>query len=258
MSGLICAGDVYLDQIVNSAYTGMVGPINCTKFSLSPGKADSLDRISYMRDTFGQALDSIIFPGVSSLSIETDDAGAEILNYALLGTLSDIADAQGTVTAGSPESVVVRLGRWVKLANRNVADVVVTTNAVTPVTLVTPGDYTIDATAGMIYVPMSTTHNVVDGSTVLVSYVYGARSGKQIIAATQNEIRARVRLDGKNLATQKKVEITVHEAVLVPSGELDIAGKKFVSFSLSGSLVTPTGQDGPFTYREITDTAYTI
>ncbi len=256
MSGLICAGNVYLDQYVSGALTGAVGPINCTKFSLSPGKADSLDRISYMRDTFGQALDSVVFPGVSSLSIETDDAGAEILNYALLGTLSDIADSQGSVTSGSPESVVARLGKWIKLANRNVASVVVKSDDTTPVTYQLTTDYTLDATAGMIFIP-TTTPTIGDGDTLRVSYNYGARSGKQIIAATQNEIRAKIRLDGKNLATQKKVEIIVHEAVLIPSGELDIAGKKFVSFSLSGSLVTPTGQSGPFTYREITDTAYT-
>lgn len=253
MSGLICAGNVYIDQYVSGAKIGAVGPINCTKFSLSPGKADSLDRISYMRDTFGQALDSVVFPGVSQLSIETDDAAADILQYALLGDLSDIADAQGIVS--SPESVVAKKGKWVRLANRNVADVVVTDSATTPETFSATTDYTLDATAGLLFI--KTTGNIDDGETLKVTYKYGARSGKQIIAATKNEIRAEVRLDGKNLATQKKVEIIVWEAVLVPSGELDIAGKKFVSFSLSGSLVTPTGQTGPFKYREITDTAYT-
>lgn len=253
MSGLICAGNVYLNIYESGSLTGFVGPINCTKFSLSPGKADSLDRISYMRDTFGQALDSVVFPGVASLAIESDDAGAETLQYALLGDLSDIADSQGTVS--TPESVTARLGKWVRLANRNVSDVVVQSNDVTPETFSATTDYTLDATAGLLFI--KTTGIITDGETLKVTYKYGARSGKQIIAATRTEIRAQVRLDGKNLATQKKVEILVHEAVLVPSGELDIAGKKFVTFSLSGSLVTPQGQTGPFTYRELTDTAYT-
>ena len=89
MSGLICAGNVYLDLYSSGSLTGIVGPINATKFSISPGKAETIDRTSYMRDTFGQALDSVVFPGVASLSIETDDAAAEILQYALLGTLTD-------------------------------------------------------------------------------------------------------------------------------------------------------------------------
>lgn len=254
MSGLICAGNVYLDLYSSGSLTGIVGPINATKFSISPGKADSIDRISYMRDTFGQALDSVVFPGVASLSIETDDAAAEILQYALLGTLSDVADAQGTVTN---EALVARLGKWVKLANRNVSDVVITDDATpTPETFtVADGDYTLDATAGMIF--CVATGDMVDGEGLVAAYKYGARSGKQIIAATQTEVRAYVRLDGKNLANQKKVEITIPEAVLTPSGELDVAGKKFVTFSLAGSLVTRDGESGPFTYRELTDTAYT-
>ena len=253
MSGLICAGNVYLDLYSSGSLTGIVGPINATKFSISPGSAETIDRTSYMRDTFGQALDSVVFPGVASLSIETDDAAAEILQYALLGTLSDIADSQGAVAS---EALVARLGKWVKLANRNVANVVIKDDATpTPETFDLTSDYTLDATAGMIY--CVTTGDMVDGEGLVATYNFGARSGKQIVAATQTEVRAYVRLDGKNLANQKKVEILVPEAVLTPSGELDVAGKKFITFTLAGSLVTRTGESGPFTYRELTDTAYT-
>lgn len=253
MSGLICAGNVYLDLYESGALTGIVGPINATKFSISPGKAESIDRISYMRDTFGQALDSVVFPGVASLTIETDDAAAEILQYALLGTLSDAAAVQGTVSA---EDATARLGKWIKLAHRNVANVVVKDDATpTPETFDVTSDYTLDTTAGMIF--CVSTGDMVDGEGLKISYNYGALSGKQLIAATKTEVRAYVRLDGKNLASQKKVEIRIPEAVLTPSGELDVAGKKFVSFSLAGSLVTRTGESGPFEYKELTDTAYT-
>ena len=254
MSGLICAGDVYLDLYVNSALTGMVGPINATKFAISPGTAEKIDRISYQRDTFGQALDSVVFPGVASLSIDSDDAGAEVLQYALLGTLSDVSDAQGTVSTGSPENVTARLGYKVKLAHRKVASVVVkdVTNATT---YSATTDYNlVDASAGLLYI--LPTGTIADGATLHVSYNYGAISGKQIIAATKTEVRCYVRLDGKNLSNQKKVVIDVPEAVLTPSGELDVAGKKFVTFSLSGSLVTQSGQSGPFIYKEVTETAY--
>lgn len=248
MSGLICAGNVYLDLFESGLNTGFVGPINATKFSVTPGKADSLDRISYMRDTFGQALDSVIFPGVSSLSIETDDAAAEILQYALLGTLSDVNAASGSVTSGSPETITAHLGKWTKLAHRNVGSVVVKDADDTP-TYANGTDYTVDATAGMI--KFLATGAVTDGQSVHVSYTYGALSSRQIIAATSTEVRALIRLDGTNLANQKKVEIICHEAVLVPSGELDMMGKKFISFGLSGTLITPTGQTGPFIYHEI-------
>lgn len=247
MSGLICAGNVYLDLKVSGAQTGFVGPINATKFAVSPGSAESLDRISFMRDTFGQALDSVVFPGVASLSIETDDAASEILQYALLGTLSDVTATSGTVST-TPENCTVRLDRWVKLANRNISNLVLKDDDASP-TYTNGTDYIADTVAGMF--KALSTGTMVDGDTIHATYSFGALSSRQIIAATNTEVRALVRLDGKNLANQKKIEIICHEAVLVPSGELDLAGKKFVTFGLSGSLVTPTGESGPFTYREI-------
>ena len=57
--------------------------------------------------------------------------------------------------------------------------------------------------------------------------------------------------DDINLANQKRVEVLCHEAVLIPSGELDLAGQKFITFGLSGTLITPSGESGPLNYREI-------
>lgn len=254
MSGLICAGNVYLDLYVDGARTGEFGPINCTKFSLSPGKADSIDRVSFLRDTFGNALDSVVFPGISTLTIESDDAGAETLQYAMLGTLSDIDAAQGQITAGSPETATLRFNKWTKLAHRKVSSVVVKDSGSATATVTT--DYIVDATAGMIK-PVSTSAVIADGEVCTVTYNYGAlTSAKQIVAATSTEVRAFVRLDGKNLATQQAVEIICPQAVLVPSGELDVAGKKFVTFTMSGTLVTYTGYSGPYIYKELTATSY--
>ena len=248
MSGLICAGNVFLDRIVNGSRTGEHGPINATSFSVNPGSAEKIDRISYLRDSFGQALDSVVFPGVATLSIETDDAAADILQYALLGTLSDVNATSGTVVTGAPESIVARLGYWTKLSRRAVSNVVVRHTSDTPVYTVGI-DYTVDATSGMI--KFLSTGTVTDGQTVEVLYAYGALNSRQIIAATETEIRAYVRLEGKNLANQKKVSVICHEAVLTPSGELNLGGKEFITFGLSGSLVTPNGEAGPFIYSEI-------
>lgn len=250
MSGLICAGNVYLDRIVSNARTGEHGPINATKFSVNPGSAEKIDRISYRRDDFGQALDSVVFPGVSTLSIETDDAAADILQYALLGTLSDVTAASGSVVTGTPEVIVARLGFWTKLAHRNVNVTAVRAVADTPVyTLGT--HYVVDATAGMIKF-LAASGSPADGDNVEVVYTYGALNSKQILAATTTEVRAFVRLEGTNLANQKGVSIVCPLAVLTPSGELDIAGKAFIKFGLSGTLVTDTanGYTSPFIYNE--------
>lgn len=254
MSGLICAGNVFIDRFVNGVRTGEHGPINATKFSVNPGSAEKIDRISYKRDSFGQALDSVVFPGVAELNIETDEADPEVLEYALLGTLSDLSATSGTVSSGSPEVTVAVFDRWVKLAHRGVSSVVVK-NAGDTVTYVLDtdgtGDYKLDTTSGMIKV--LSTGDITDGQSLNVSYAYAALSGKQILAATTTEVRAFVRMEGKNLANQKKVSIVCPLAVLTPSGELDVAGKEFISFGLAGTLVTDTdnGYTSPFIYSEI-------
>ena len=250
MSGLICAGNVFLDRIISGARTGEHGPINATSFTVNPGSAEKIDRISYMRDSFGQALDSVVFPGVATLSIETDDAAADILQYALLGSLSDVNAISGSFTTGTPETIVARLGYWTKLSKRDVAVTSVRHTSDTPVyTLGT--DYLVDATSGMIKFIKGGPGSITDGQNIEVVYTYGALSSRQIIAATETEIRAYVRLEGKNLATQKKVSVICHEAVLTPSGELNLGGKEFITFGLSGTLVTPSGESGPFIYTEI-------
>jgi hypothetical protein len=249
MSGLICAGNVFIDRIVSGVRTGEHGPINATAFSVNPGTAEKIDRISYKRDSFGQALDSVVFPGVSTLSIETDEADPEVLVYALLGTLSDVDAVSGTVTN---ESLTARSGRWIKTEHRDITNVVLTDDATpTPEVFDLNDDYTVDSTTGMIYIVPGGA--IVDGEGLLVDYAYGALDSRQILAATTTEIRAFVRLDGKNLANQKKVSIICPLAVLTPSGELDVAGKEFISFGLSGTLVTDStnGYTSPFIYTEI-------
>lgn len=245
MSGLICEGNVYLNRKVSGAFTGFHGPINTTKFSISVGKPTTIERPSYMRDTYGQILDSVVIPGSSTLTIETDDAAADILQYMLLGTLTDVT---GNTTAVVDEAVTGYLGKWTKLSRRNIGTVVVTDTAGT--TTYTNGtDYSLDAVAGMIK-PLAT-GTMTDGQALKVDFTPGAMTGRQIITSTSTEVRAMVRLDGVNLANQKKVEVLCHEAVLIPSGELDLAGQKFLTFGLTGTLITPTGESGPMIYREI-------
>ena len=246
MSGLLCAGNVYLNRKIGGSYTGFNGPINSTKFAIGIGKAETLERVSYLRDNYGQMLDSVVIPGSSTLNIETDDAAADILQYLLLGTLTDVT-AAGTAVVDEP--VTGYLGRWTKLTARNVGSVVVKDAATGLITYVNGTHYELDAKAGMLKPLASGT--ITDGEALHVSYTPAALSARQLIAGTSTEVRAQVRLDGVNLANQKKVEVLCHEAVLTPSGELELMGKKFVSLGLTGTLITPPGESGPFTYREI-------
>lgn len=249
MSGLICAGNVYLDRYVNGVKTGEYGPLNATSFAIAAGSSKTIERKSYMRDSYGSTLDSVILPENSGkMSIEIDDADPETLALMLLGTLTDEDAISGSVLVGAPEAVVAHKGYWTKLAHRDVSSVVL--KDVTDATTYVAGvDYTLDATAGMVKILSGST--IVDGATLHASYSYGSLDSKKILANQSTEIRCAVRLDGKNLANQKKIEVTVPEVPLVPSGDLSLSGDAFVKFKLEGTIVLRAGESAPFYYREI-------
>ena len=334
MSGLICAGNVYIARFVNGVAGGEHGPINCKKFAYSPGQAEVKERKSRQRDTYGQALSAVTLPGTPEITIEFDDADPEVLQYALMGTLTDVADNSGAIIG---ERVTAHLGLWSKLAKRGVSSVVIkalpgvapvspptivgtgtgTMSAVTcgddalvgsyvvtllatsqaaafsvvapdgsslangavgsaytsthvnftitaagtmttgdSFTIVTTGttlaltdDYLLDATSGMIKAVAS--GDIDDGDDVQANYSYGALSGSKIVAGTETEIRAQIRLDGINLDNQKKLDLLVWEAKLTTNGEIDPMSEDFVPTGLKGILVTPSGKSGPLEYREL-------
>lgn len=245
MSGLICGGNVYIARFVNGVAGGEHGPINCKKFAYSPGTAEVKERKSRQRDTYGQALSAVTLPGTPEISIEFDDADPEVLQYALMGTLTDVAVNSGSAT---DEEVIAHLDLWSKLANRGVSSVVVKDE--TEVTTYVNGtDYTLDATAGMV--KALSTGAINDGDELHISYSYGALAGNKIVAGTETEIQAQIRLDGVNLDNQKKVDILVWEAKLTTNGEIDPMSEDFVTTGLKGILVTPSGKSGPLEYREL-------
>lgn len=334
MSGLICAGNVYIARFVNGVAGGEHGPINCKKFAYSPGQAEVKERKSRRRDTYGQALSAVTLPGTPEITIEFDDADPEVLQYALMGTLTDVADNSGAIVG---ERVTAHLNLWSKLAKRDASSVVIKTlPGVAPVspptivgtgtgtmgavtcgadalvgnylitltqtsqtaaftvvapdgsslagghvgtaytsthvnftisaagtmttgdsfTIVTTGttlaltdDYLLDATAGMIKAVASGDIN--DGDEIQVNYSYGALTGKKIVAGTETEIQAQIRLDGVNLDNQKRVDIVVWEGKLTTNGDIDPMSEDFVVTGLKGTLVTPTGKSGPLEYREL-------
>lgn len=245
MSGLLLAGDVFINRYVNGALVGEYGPINATAFSITLPEATTKIRKSSMRDSFGAALDSVVLAsGSGKLKIESDDADPDMLAMALLGTVGDASAAGGSI---SGEVVVAAHDLWRRLAHPGVSSVVV--KDVTDTTTYTNGtDYVYDAATGRVKALSSGT--IGDGDTLHISYSYAALTSTQILAAQSNEVRCAVSLTGTNLANQKKVEVYIPEAALIPSGDINLVGEDFIKYSLSGDIVLRDGESAPFTYKE--------
>lgn len=246
MAGFICNGNVYLDVYESNVLTGLRGPLYATKFAIQMPKGKTIDRQSYQRDDYGTTLDIVTLPsGSGTVEMELDSVDTEHLDFLLMGSHSDVNQTSGSIT---DENVNANLGRWSKLDYRGVSGVSVTT-ALHTASYSAITDYQVDAIAGLIK-PL-TTGTIVDGATLLVDYTKSELNVVQSVPGSVKEWRCKLFFDGTNLANQKKVEISIPEVILLPSGELPMIGEKFATFKLAGPIKLRTNETAPYYYKEI-------
>jgi len=252
--GLILAGDVRLGFFNDAgAFLGyQQDPINVSEFTLTPGEGEQRDRVSRMRETFGQALDSVTLPAPWTMTMTTDSIVREVLKGMFLGQDVDIAVSSGSVTE---EEVVARTGKWVPLANVNLDEG-------TPPTVTGPGgspshaastDYVIDYRNGMIRAIEGGA--ITDGDTIEVGYSYGARDGFRVNGAKSESITTALLMDGKSLRqadSGKVIRLIIEQVALRPAGGTDLKSDEWLAPQLTGTLITPTGKSQPFFYEEYT------
>lgn len=245
MPGLMLAGDVYIDRLTDTgAPTGYLDPVNTTKLAITQPDPDVKTRISNMKDTLGQALDSVSFPKPAELSIAIDDQPAEILAMALLGSVVGYSQTSGSVV---DEPVTLVLGKWVPLSKRsiNATGVVVSKASAPTVPLVEGTDYAINRAAGLIKAL-----NTGAAVACLVDYGYAAVTGSTVTGGTRPICKARILVDGKNLATGKPCMLEIDEATLSPTGEVDLLNGEYVTTELKGTMRTLPGKTDPYRYVE--------
>ncbi len=245
MSGLMLAGDVYIDRLTDDGVpTGYLDPVNTTKLALTQPDPDVKTRISNMKDTLGQALDSISLPKPAEVSITIDDQPADILAMALLGSIEVYSQGAATVT---DEAKTLVLNKWVALANRNInaSGFSLATAAVPGTPLVEGTDYQVNRAAGMVKA-------LTVGTAVacVIDYGCAAVEGQRITGGTRPLCKCKIFVDGKNLASGKLCTLEIDEATLSPTGEIDLLNGEFVSTELTGTMKTLTGQTNPYRYVE--------
>lgn len=249
MEGLLLVGDLYLDRFTDGGgSTGYLGPLNGVKLGITHPDPDVIERVSKMKDTFGQALDVVTMPKSAELTIAIDDQPSEILSLAMLGSVASLNQGAGTLV-DAPVTLVP--GRWVSLGFRNLvaAGFSVATAAVPATPLVLGTDYEVNYADGLIRaIPggaiAAETECLVDGD-------YNAVTGQKITGGARPTARCRVLLSGKNMANGKTCRIEIDEAILSPAGELDLLSGEFITTELTGKMRTLAGKNGPYTFEEV-------
>jgi len=241
--GFLGSGDLYVARYnpTTAQFDDYDGPFEATKFEIKPN-TDLKEMSSRGRTTYGQVIESVPLPKPAEFSLTLAEVNRESLAMALLGTASVVNKGAGTVP---DEVVVAKLDRWVQLENQNIAAAgFVVTDSTAATTYALGTDYDVNYRLGMIRIKSG--RGILADASIKVDYAHNAITGTAIAGATQNQIRARFRLDGENCADQLPVIVEVYEAVLSSETAFDFLKDDFAEIELKGRLKTPTGKTEPF------------
>lgn len=236
--GVLSAQDVYLHRLVGGVSKGAFGPINCSKLDLTQPDPDVVTRVSHMRTTRGQALDSASVPKPMEIEITFDDLAPDLIAMGLLGTPAPYAQAAATNVAAT---VRVYHDRWVALGKNSLTAFSISGK--------TEGeDYEVNLSGGLLRA--LSTGAIADDTDVSVTYSCAARAGSDIYAGTTSVIQLGIETRGGNLFVDgQSVDLDVWQANVSPSGALAWISSEPMSVSLKGTLITPAGKAGPYRYR---------
>lgn len=239
--GFVGAGDLYIARAVNGVFGPYEGPYECTKLEIKPN-IDRKELTSRGKNTYGQVIETVSLQKPADLKVELPEINKQSLAIALLGTVAALAQAAGSLVA---ESLTAKLDAWAALTKAALIAPVLVKNAAATTTYVEGVDYLINRELGWVKaIPGGA---ILNNDVLKVSGAYAAITGSEIRGATQSDIRAKFKLDGKNQADGLPVIVTVHEAVIAADSAFDFLQADFATVSLPGRMKTPVGFTEPFT-----------
>lgn len=238
MSGLLLAIDARIARLSEGVNVGYFDAINLPSLELTKPDPEVVNRISYMRSTYGQALDSYSRPKPDEITFTTDETAPDILSMAMLGTPASYAQSAGT---DQVIAITASLDKWVALGKNNIS-------ALSIAGLTVGDDYEVNLEAGLVKILTGNAGTIDDGDPVNVTASYPARTGSKIVAGTAPVLQLAILGTGINLFTNEQVEIEIPQANVSPNGALSFVSSDPVVLSFKGTLVTPSGAAGPYTY----------
>lgn len=239
-TGLLVAIDAYYARLSAGANIGFYDVPNTTVLKLTHPDPDKVERISYKRSTYGQALDSYNRPKPVEIEFTIDDCDPDWLSMAMLGVPAAYTQSARLIGDAATD-FTARHDRWVSLSHNSLSNFVISGKALGT-------DYELDLIGGLCKV--LSTGTIADESAVSYTAAAPARTGQKIDAGTETVIQLAIRGIGKNLFNDKEIEVNVWQANVSPSGSLDFISKEPISLTFKGTCVVPSGKTGPYQYLE--------
>ncbi|TVR59426.1 MAG: hypothetical protein EA420_15955 [Candidatus Competibacteraceae bacterium] len=255
--GMFFEGDVLIRaRDVNGVWGKRIGPVSPIKLAINPGSATTIERKLRLRTQWGQVADSVANESAApTVAFETDDAGSELLLLAMRATETPISVAQGQ--RNQQVTAVPHKGSWLQLPDRNIASAGFSGRKANATALTAGTDYVLQdiwLEHGLIWIPEASTINVDEACDW--TYNYGAVAGRKITGNVLAQVNLNIELFGVNRTDSSKVRLFIHEAVVAEGADLDFAATEFFKPNFGGTLITPTGQAGPYFIEPLTLTPY--
>lgn len=251
-NALSLIGDLMLAPLsgAGAAPTYFFDPLNATALTLNPGTVEKIERLGKGRSTNGTALNVLtrVSEG-AQITVGNDEFRAELLAVQLRGAASAISNTGGAV---SGESVVVKLGKWVPLANSHLTVAAVTATASPgPTPAYTENThFAVNRRLGLIKFIAGVSGAPADAATVLVSYTEDTYTHSRVTGSTTLPSRYAMKYDGVNQASGKNCLLYVPQCVIAPDGDLELITDAFSSGNLIISPELKTGEAAAYYYDE--------
>lgn len=246
--------DAYLGELANSGadFEGFYPKIEVEEIVPTRELEDPTVIKSKARGTYGQNVHSEQNPGSIGLRISVKEQPAWVLAAAFAGDQSTLNVTGSTV---SDEVITIhKHDRIYQFAQRNIDDqaaVTITGAGGTP-TYTEDDDYEIvDYRMGLFKMLSGGGGGHTEGTDIEVDYTYKDVTGVTIQGEQVQSKKFRLLLDMKNRVSGKDASMLYHEVNLSAPDVFDLATEDFITITLEGDAITPTGKTAPYEFKMI-------
>lgn len=240
--GFMGAGSVQFSIIANGIEQGYGSLRETSKFEIKPD-SELKDLTSKGKDTYGQVIETVSINKPSTITINLREADYENLQLAFMGT-EGVGANQSAATVVD-EVVILKIGKYTELANRNLLSTgLVLTDTTATTTYIKDVDYEVIYLTGQIRAKEGGA--ITNLQSCKIDYSAQAMTSKKIMGSTKSSVRARILFTGKNMADDAPVLLTVWEGLFTAESAFDLLANDFGEITLKGKLKTPKDKTSPF------------
>lgn len=232
--------------------THYIDDLNATALTLNPGTIKTAYRIGRGRDTNGQNLNTLTQPDqVSSIEVKNDTLSPAVLAMQLRGLTSQGSSTGAAVTG---RELVVKLDQWVPIYPtwRHLAATTMTATADPgPTPAYTENThFLVNRRLAMVKFLSTAANGPADGATVLLGFSTATYTYNRVAGGGQLPSRFRIMYDCVNQGSGKNGILYIPQALVTPSGNLDLIVEAFASGTLTLTPEKLEGEAASYYYDE--------